>query len=72
MQDPALAADQYQAVHWWRNLLRELSKQRPLPAADKNELIDVVLDLEKARFPKNSGDHCDYCPVKATCMGLEP
>jgi hypothetical protein len=72
VQDPALAANQYEAVRWWRNLLRGLSKQRPLPAADNNELIDVVLDLEKARFPKNPGDHCDYCPVKATCMGLEP
>ena len=61
-----------EAVRWWRDMLFELSQSRPLSAVRRNELVEAIVDIEKARFPKNPGEHCRYCPVMATCMGLKP
>jgi hypothetical protein len=63
---------QYDAVTWWRSMNLTLSKQQPLPDADANELRDTVLQVQRGAFPKNPGEHCRYCPVHDSCMGLPP
>ena len=36
------------------------------------ELASRIHEIEAGDYPKNPGDHCHFCPVRADCLGLEP
>ena len=35
-------------------------------------LAELVAQVEKGRYPKHPGDHCNFCPLKGECLGLDP
>ncbi|MDM0115656.1 hypothetical protein QTI66_26135 [Variovorax sp. J22R133] len=61
----------YEAVDWWRTLTNKVASSHMLSAVDKNELLDTILRVEAGHFPKNPGEHCEYCPVQRGCMGMK-
>jgi hypothetical protein len=61
------------AVEWWTRILYQMLRNKPKdPAVTRMELADCIQKLEEGHFRKNPGDHCRYCPVVDTCMGLKP
>lgn len=64
--------DLYEVVQWWRRMHYALSEPDSLKSSQRNELADTVRNLEKRPFTKQPGDHCRYCPVQGTCMGVKP
>lgn len=68
---------QYAAAQWWRTTMEtahRCSVDRSF--AEKNyqkiqkEIAGRIEYIEKGHYPKHSGKHCTYCPVKDTCLGL--
>jgi hypothetical protein len=57
-------------VSWWRRMTFSLTSARPLDPARRNQVLTHVLEIESGNFPKISGDHCRYCPIEATCLGV--
>lgn len=35
-------------------------------------IAQLVAEIEKGRYPKHPGDHCNFCPLKGECLGLDP
>jgi hypothetical protein len=71
-EKPGRAPNLYEAVRWWRRMHYALAEPQSLKSNQRNELADVIRALEKRPFTKYPGDHCRYCPVQATCMGVKP
>lgn len=61
------------AVAWWRDMRFWMTMQSKILRADKElQLSDCIQKLEHGKFPKSRGDHCRYCPLVDTCMGVKP
>lgn len=62
-----------QATNWWRDVTYWATRDdESLDPDTVNELTESIWKLEQGHFRKNPGDHCRYCPVADTCMGLKP
>ncbi|GEO12625.1 hypothetical protein [Microvirga aerophila] len=62
----------YDAVSWWGDMSFHLSRTAKMEVSKADELREAVRHIQAGAFPKNPGDHCRYCPVHDTCMGLLP
>jgi hypothetical protein len=69
---PGLFQTQYDAVTWWQELMLEMRRRTKPPSTLAAELSATVQQIEQGSFDKNPGDHCVCCPVRDTCMGLQP
>jgi hypothetical protein len=71
--DPHIFKTLRAAVNWWRELSYFMTRDdEDLEPQHRMELADCIQRLEQGNFRKNPGDHCRYCPVADTCMGLKP
>jgi hypothetical protein len=69
---PALFEAQYDAVQWWEKLMRAMRREKNPSNTWAAELRAIVQQIEQSGFDKNPGNHCVFCPVRDTCMGLKP
>ncbi|MGO4478695.1 NERD domain-containing protein [Massilia sp. 2TAF26] len=71
--DPHIFKTLRSAVRWWGDLwFAMIRDDEDLHPQHRMELADCIQKLEQGNFRKNPGDHCRYCPVADTCMGLKP
>jgi hypothetical protein len=74
----------YHAVRWWGDATRAADAYPRARGVEaewaqrvRSAYVEVQADargwvgeIEAGRFPKNPGDHCKLCPVRADCLGL--
>lgn len=50
----------------------DVAEQNESAFADhKDRIRQWVQAIEQGPYPKNPGDHCIYCPVRADCLGIK-
>jgi hypothetical protein len=76
----------YDAVQWWTKAVKAAYYSEATRGQDtdfarrsaetyeatRQEVGDWVRRLEAGRYPKHPGKHCQYCPVRGECLGLDP
>ena len=79
-------ASLYDAQRWWSSGLRlafnfchtrGTNPQRDQDIEQQHtqltaEALAWMQRIEAGRYPKNPGSHCQYCPVRNACLGVEP